>query len=478
MQRILIHILLLSALLFSACSESTELVEQSLPSATEGYSHHCRLNFEGGCPAFDGEGTRASALEWEDGAVIYVHFSEEAYGRGRFDQQAGEWTFEYIGYLADITDHTCQVHYFTKATASNNSKHIITLSSESAVYVDAEASFIYDAATDVLSLKAHLRPQVWRMCFKDMQVDDDVQLQADKNLLYPVTYNPWIGEVSYGASQQTIHYVSDGLSALLYALPVDASIPLKLQSADHQFERQLDGQNIHAGSSGRMHLPRAALHNGWTKSELESETMHRGHEFVDLGLTTDGGLPIYWATCNVGAESPEDYGLYFAWGETEGYGSNTNDGRLFDWKNYKLCRGDNYLLIKYCTDSSFGTVDNKRDLDPEDDAAYTNWGGSWRMPTSAEQDMLREKCTWTLDSSKKGYTVKGPNGNTIFLPEAGYRNGSSIGSVGVCGYYWSSSLGYHDPDLADYLTLSSGRVDSDIDFRNYGHSVRAVCVFP
>lgn len=188
------------------------------------------------------------------------------------------------------------------------------------------------------------------------------------------------------------------------------------------------------------------------------------HEYVNLGLS------VKWATCNIGASSPEDYGDYFAWGET-------TPKSTYDWSTYKWCKGSYNTMTKYCTESYHGTVDNKVTLDPEDDAAHVNWGGDWRTPTRAEQDELRTKCTWTWTdlNGVKGYKVFGPNGNAIFLPAAGYRYDSSSSYVGSRGYYWSSSL-YSDYSYsACYLSFLSGDVDWSNGDRNSGRSVRAVC---
>ena len=128
---------------------------------------------------------------------------------------------------------------------------------------------------------------------------------------------------------------------------------------------------------------------------------YNGHEYVDLGLS------VKWATCNVGAVSPEDYGDYFAWGETE-------PKDFYAWSTYKWCNGSYDTLTKYCTDSKYGTVDNKTVLDLEDDAAHVNWGGDWRMPTKAEQDELYNNCTWewTTQNGVNGYKVTSKiNGN-------------------------------------------------------------------
>ena len=191
----------------------------------------------------------------------------------------------------------------------------------------------------------------------------------------------------------------------------------------------------------------------------------KSHEYVDLGLPSG----IKWATCNVGADSPEDYGDYFAWGETE-------PKEKYDWSTYKWCNGSPTTQTKYCTSSSYGTVDNKTILDLADDTANANWGGSWRMPTKAEQDELRNECTWdwTTKNGVNGYTVTGPNGNSIFLPAAGYRYNSDLSRAGSYGYYWSSSLRAHGSYLAYELHFHSNSVDWDNNSRGFGLSVRPV----
>lgn len=154
------------------------------------------------------------------------------------------------------------------------------------------------------------------------------------------------------------------------------------------------------------------------------------HEYVDLGLS------VKWATCNVGATKPEEYGDYFAWGETE-------PKEMYDWSTYKWCNGSETTLTKYCTDGSYGTVDNKTQLELSDDAAHANWGDSWRMPTDSELTELREQCTWTWTTQNgvNGCKVTSKsNGNSIFLPAAGYYYDSLLGSVGIGGICWSSSL--------------------------------------
>ena len=192
------------------------------------------------------------------------------------------------------------------------------------------------------------------------------------------------------------------------------------------------------------------------------------HGWVDLGLPS-GTL---WATCNVGADSPEGCGDYFAWGETE-------PKEVYDWSTYKWCNGSSNTLTKYCTSSSYGTVDNKTELDPEDDAAYVNWGENWRMPSLEQIKELLHYCTtiWTTQNGVNGRLVTGPNGNTMFLPTAGYRWNASLYNAGSYGDYWSRTLGSSDPTCAYYLFFYSGGMFwLDNYNRNNGHTVRAVRV--
>ncbi len=177
-----------------------------------------------------------------------------------------------------------------------------------------------------------------------------------------------------------------------------------------------------------------------------------GHEYVDLGLPT-GTL---WATYNVGGDSPEDYGDYFAWGD-----------------------------ISPKDDYSTSTSLNPSRLPLSNDAANANWGGDWRMPTKAQWDELLSECTWKWttnynNTGRKGYIVtsKVPgNTNSIFLPAAGYRYGTSLNSTGSYGYYWSSSY-YSTNSSYKYnaysLDFNSGSKTMDYNQKANGYSIRPV----
>ena len=193
--------------------------------------------------------------------------------------------------------------------------------------------------------------------------------------------------------------------------------------------------------------------------------LENSHEYVDLGLS------VKWATCNVGANNPEDDGDYFAWGETE-------PKDVYDWSTYKWCNGSETTLTKYNTSRSYGTVDNKTTLEMSDDAARANWGGEWRMPTDEEMTEVREQCTWTWTAQYgvKGYKVTSKNnGNSIFLPAAGYCLDGLLYYGSLYGCYWSSSLSTGGPDYACKLSFDSGSVYWDVSNRYSGRSVRPVC---
>lgn len=175
----------------------------------------------------------------------------------------------------------------------------------------------------------------------------------------------------------------------------------------------------------------------------------------------DLGLSVKWAATNVGASSPGDYGDYYAWGETE-------TKSTYYWSTYfDSVNGSDSNFTKYATDK-------KTQLDPEDDVAHVKWGGSWRMPTKAEQDDLLTKCAWvwTTYGGHKGYVVMGSTGNAIFLPAAGYRSHSSLNYAGSGGNYWSSSLYENNSSSAFELNFGSSRVNN---IRYCGQSVRPVC---
>ena len=190
-----------------------------------------------------------------------------------------------------------------------------------------------------------------------------------------------------------------------------------------------------------------------------------GVQAIDLGLPSG----IRWASCNVGATAPEDYGNYYAWGETETKAD-------YSWATYKHNNGDNSSdnITKYGNNADTLTT-----LEPEDDAATANWGSAWRMPTAAELDELLEHCTWTWTTQNgvNGYQVASTtNGNSIFLPAAGYYFRATLNGNNSSCCYLSASLYEKNPTRAWYLynKYAGTKMNRDYCYRNYGQSVRPV----
>ena len=195
------------------------------------------------------------------------------------------------------------------------------------------------------------------------------------------------------------------------------------------------------------------------------------HIYVDLGLP----LGTLWATCNVGALAitPEAYGDYFAWGETE-------PKNVYDWTTYKYCEGTDNTLTKYCYNASYGYngfTDRLRTLLPEDDAATANWGPDWRMPTKSEWNdlVLHTDMRWTTLNGVSGmlFTAKNGSGNSIFLPAAGEKGFEVPGADAQC-FYWSNGLASTTPRFAVYATFYEGYEHVDNMQRFLGLSVRPV----
>ena len=211
-----------------------------------------------------------------------------------------------------------------------------------------------------------------------------------------------------------------------------------------------------------------------TVEENKTTGTCNGHDWVDLGLPSG----TKWATCNVGADRSEDYGNYYAWGETSTKNYYDNDKcRYMDYYNYES------NLTKYCSNSRFGYIgfsDNLTTLQSSDDAATVNWGSAWRMPTREEYEELKNNCTVTRTTQNgiNGYLFTGPNGNSIFLPAAGSRYQSDLGSAGYAGKYWSGSLSTSHPNhaISFYFYSDSEYCFVDIYSRGCGFTVRPVCI--
>ena len=194
-------------------------------------------------------------------------------------------------------------------------------------------------------------------------------------------------------------------------------------------------------------------------------------EAVDLGLS------VKWATCNIGASSPEKFGGYYAWGETE-------EKETYWWDNYKYWTDNNGDGTAYTYDEDgYREIDESELTDigiyisgTEYDVARQKWGDNWRMPTQRESNELLHKCTWKKETYNgvTGWRVTGPNGNSIFLPAAGYRSVKGY-YAGERGYYWTAENHYYYRAYTYMIVCSEYSHDATLySPRNYGHPIRAV----
>ena len=183
-----------------------------------------------------------------------------------------------------------------------------------------------------------------------------------------------------------------------------------------------------------------------------------GHYMVDLGLS------VKWATCNVGADYPEEYGRLFSWGETQ-------PKQNYDEKTYKYYQKKMFSEGEY---TKYNNSDGKRRLEKSDDCASVQWGGAWRMPTLNEAEELIEKCRWEKCSINgiSGTKVIGPNGNSIFIPYAGRSYDKNLIESGEAGFFWTSSLSDFETAIGIRIEYKGGRYNVG---RTCGHSIRPVC---
>lgn len=294
-----------------------------------------------------------------------------------------------------------------------------------------------------------------------------------------------LNNVSTTASNKT-------LTLYLAVLPTTSGvITLTAMTSDNKpYTATLKGKTFKAGKAYRF-----------TASPLPvfTETGYKdGYAYVDLGLSSG----LKWATMNVGSTSVMDYGKFYAWGETEPWSGN-HRSIVSTWDLYKWCNGSEKSMTKYCTNSEYGTVDNKTTLEPEDDAATQNWGGAWRMPTEEEQEELVNNCYWVWTSNYKG---SGAAGYIVYAAKSPSDKGQAVTWYDLCEYkqpsinyslsdshifipnvefdgfsspwgYWSSSLDESNGYSDDAFMLGIGDagfvygIDNE---RCIGQSVRAV----
>jgi len=205
------------------------------------------------------------------------------------------------------------------------------------------------------------------------------------------------------------------------------------------------------------------------QNESQGSNSNPGQSGTVNSQSVDLGLSVTWASTNVGASKPEQYGDYYAWGMIE---KKTGTS----WEGYKWSQGTNKTLTKYSTNLYYGVSDHKTVLEPSDDIAHIKLGGKWRIPTDEEWTELRTKCKWTWKTLNGvgGMLVESENGNSIFLPAGGSANGTLFNEIGRYGYYWSSSINETKPCDAWGIYFNFQKNGRNFYSRFYSSSIRPV----
>ena len=304
----------------------------------------------------------------------------------------------------------------------------------------------------VLSLNGTLKNQI---AIAHLDLEDITQLKGNAivGTEYALQYNNGAFEFAVTPDAEANIAITEGTNASYVVLFPNATANVDLKSNTNKkvnFEGGVEANKIYYKQVSDMEFYPLA----W--EDYEEGPNANDHEYVDLGLS------VKWATCNVGATSPAAHGDYFAWGETK-----TKD-------TYSMDNSETYYLTISDLQEQ-GYIDENGNLTPEHDAARVNWGGSWRMPTKAEQEELSTKCTWTKTTQNgvSGYNVKGPNGNSIFLPAAGYRIGTALSNA-YSGCWSSTPYAGNEGKYGAYALNYSAKPSITPRDRNYGWNVRPV----
>ncbi len=382
--------------------------------------------------------TRAIGNNWEDGDHIYITFlngSTTILGTGVYSSSSQTWTLTSTGQLPSTSDASCRVYYFREGNADVTDS-TIEMDETTAIFCDISA--IYSFSNNTVTLAAAFKPYTWRLCFKGTP-GMAIKVKSSSGILYNTLLNRNTGEFSTSSKDITLIVSTEGYTPYIYGSFAETRNTLRLKVGGSYYDRTIASSILSAGNSGYYTIPTTINHANWTPVVDVSEI-----RYVDLGLPSG----ILWAKCNLGAATEDEFGDFYAWGETSGY--NGLD-RVFDWTTYKWCDGSNYSLTKYCTNSSYGIIDSIMTLQSTDDAARVNLGFPWRVPTRTEWqelDTYTTKETTVINGISGRILTSKLNSESIFLPFGGYFTGSDYINPGTNANYWTSSLHPQNPSYA------------------------------
>lgn len=380
------------------------------------------LHLDSSYPCFDGE-TRATQGGWEEGDAIFIttgNTDDSWRGTATYHADVEDWTLVSNRPLSSSEQGSCSVYYFKGGNFATDGTAVpatISIDERTAIYSCSDATFC--VSDNEVYLESHLAPHTWRMAFCGA-TGDAVKVKSLSGLKVYSELNLSAGTFCTQKKDIDLVVRNSGYTDYFYAEFIEDESTVQIMMNGIYNVRKVKNDNLKKGQTGVLYLPSSNDKKGWSRPE-----------YVDLGLPSG----TQWATCNIGASSPEEYGDYFAWGETV-------PKTIYDWSTYRWCNGDEYSMTKYCSSSKYGTLDNNTVLDPEDDAAYVNWGGAWRIPTVEELAELCNICSWSwiTQNGVLGFRVTGTNGKSIFLPAPGRLEAGELYYTDLYGFYWSASL--------------------------------------
>lgn len=400
------------------------------------------MNLDSAKPSYDDEAsTRATdAGVWEDGDIIFLCFSNSgsnAYAKGVYHKSSGKWTITCDKNLTEVSNARCYVYYAKGVNPVEYTDYISFDYCTAAFAATSSSTDKYSFSGGVISVTATLKKRGWRMRFKGT-AGTNIALWSGRSFytyyLYGSTY-----ELNYNSHvTRTLTVGSNGYTDYIVCYEPKSSctnIVITNTVTGDTYYRYFDGNTVKDGNSYYYTIPTSSNLHGWTKSNVASGTVG-GYEYVDLGLPSGKK----WARFNLGASSETGFGNYYAWGETS--------------------PKDSYTSGTY-------TYSGTSNLSGSSDAAYVNWGSSWCMPSTSDCNELLNNCSYASLSLNGvlGYCYVGKNGRSIFLPNAGYYNGSSKrNSMG----YWTSTV--VDSSYARYFY----GYNTSSEYRGYGFPIRPV----
>ena len=458
-------------LFLASCTSDDVATPVIIPNDGQVYTYKMNLEVTvpSGLPS-EGGSTRATTT-WDNGSTLQFFFFDEkgiaTPGTATYSVSEDGWivtTNQQLSSTSSLLD--CSATYLQPDENGDTPSFLTPAYGGSSTYTCTDKVINVNALV--------LDPVTWRLRFKGTKgktfdfFSSDVRDCNDKTMT------------------DTLRLViaNDGFSPYIYAASHSNKDSIRVCTDGNLYVHAMASGRL--GSSTTLDLPTTANYeaNGWKIIKQPSASIEP--EAIDLGLPS-GTL---WANMNVGASRPEEAGLYFAWGETVGYSSNTSDGRSFDWRSYQwMTQGKTDMLqvnsyqvpdgkTSSCWYDAGGSFigDGKTVLEVYHDAAAVNWKDDWTMPTYEEIQELLSNTThqWTTENGVSGRRFTGKNGKSIFLPVTGMRENKGLDFATRFGYYWSSSLNVSNSGEARRLYFSSYDFDAIGSYRSLGRCVRPV----